>query len=387
MDLVQRGINCGAIVDPWNLLGFDGNFGLFPAQSNTVRDHRVDDLVELMEQILGYGSQLLSEAAARDNQPLCGRIKLQLHYIANWWHQFAPHEVSSAGAVNPKEIVGAAELVAQAMSLWHQGGAAAGDMAFWAKHAKLFDSPQAYALVIDALMQRDDLGTAMALLIHWLSRAEQIPLRNGDQSFCEFAHRWFACLHERAGQQAAKKKVSDENWTRARRFLELIEANADTYWRIPDFHPGEAWTSLDPSGAFEEVEELPDVQDAGHSSLYDAAYDEMVYRDSTDDGRDDALYEANVTPEDELECEVDRIALRLDFLQTVASLWRGAATLDVLPQIEVPGNPLNQEPLRARRALLGHWVAQAQANREQLSGLLQSVTRYRLPPRAAIPRR
>ena len=50
-DWIHRGIACGAIVDPWNILGFDANFSLFPALENSVHDHRVDELVALMEQV------------------------------------------------------------------------------------------------------------------------------------------------------------------------------------------------------------------------------------------------------------------------------------------------------------------------------------------------
>ena len=45
----------------------------------------------------------------------------------------------------------AAEHVAKVLNLWHKGGAASGDIKFWAPHAELFQSPQAYALVIEAL--------------------------------------------------------------------------------------------------------------------------------------------------------------------------------------------------------------------------------------------
>src|SRR5262249_25759159 len=41
-DLLRRAIDCGAVVDPWNILGFQGQFSLFPAMENSVRDHRVD---------------------------------------------------------------------------------------------------------------------------------------------------------------------------------------------------------------------------------------------------------------------------------------------------------------------------------------------------------
>jgi hypothetical protein len=47
------------------------------------------------------------------------------------------------------------------MNVWHKGGAATGDVAFWAPHAEMFDSPKAYALVIEALLDRGDLVASM----------------------------------------------------------------------------------------------------------------------------------------------------------------------------------------------------------------------------------
>ena len=58
VDLLNRGIDCGAIVDPWNMLGFDGNYSLFPALENSIHDHRVDELVQLMEQIFDLYARL-----------------------------------------------------------------------------------------------------------------------------------------------------------------------------------------------------------------------------------------------------------------------------------------------------------------------------------------
>ncbi len=52
-DYLHRAIECGALVDPWNILGFQGQFSLFPSPENSVPDHRLEQLVELMEQIVG----------------------------------------------------------------------------------------------------------------------------------------------------------------------------------------------------------------------------------------------------------------------------------------------------------------------------------------------
>jgi hypothetical protein len=248
MSRLKRGIHCGAIVDPWNILGFDANYSLFPAVENSVRDHRVFELVEVMERIFALCSRLWSEAAASSKEDMCAAIRKQFLSIVNWWRQFAAHEVMAVDAVDADEIFQAAELVAEALALWQQGGAAAGDIGFWAEHAELFDSPKAYALVIDALMQRLDYDTSTALLVHWMSQAEFIPLQEGDASLHNLVYRWIAeqkGLLRTSDQSDEQSEIPPEKiWNRIRKFYDFIEANADNYWNVPKFDinrkPGES---------------------------------------------------------------------------------------------------------------------------------------------------
>ena len=95
MSRVKRGIHCGAIVDPWNIIGFDANYSLFPAVENSVRDHRVFDLVDTMDRIFATCSRLWSEAAASDREPMCESIRKEFLEIVNWWRKYAAHEVMS----------------------------------------------------------------------------------------------------------------------------------------------------------------------------------------------------------------------------------------------------------------------------------------------------
>ena len=57
-------IRCGALADPWNLLGFQALFPLSPAQEDSLRDQRLDELVQVMEQVFHLYARLSSEAAA-----------------------------------------------------------------------------------------------------------------------------------------------------------------------------------------------------------------------------------------------------------------------------------------------------------------------------------
>ena len=194
MDLLNRAIRCGAVLDPWNLLGFDAQFSLFPALENSVHDHRADELVALMETIFGFFSRIWSAAAAEDKHDLCQQIRQQFRDLADWWRQFAAHEVSSVDAVDADEIFRAAQHVAESLNLWHKGGAATGDVKFWVPYAHLFDSPKSFSLVIEALLERDDFVASMSLLIHWLSVADDVPLEQGVSSFHQLSQQWLLKL-------------------------------------------------------------------------------------------------------------------------------------------------------------------------------------------------
>ena len=69
-DHLQRGIDCGAIVDPWNILGFQGQFPLFSSREDSVLDQRVEILLQLVEGMLEGYSRTLQESAARAQKPL-----------------------------------------------------------------------------------------------------------------------------------------------------------------------------------------------------------------------------------------------------------------------------------------------------------------------------
>ena len=230
---LKTGISCGAIVDPWNIIGFDANYSLFPAMENTVRDHRVFDLLDIMDRLFGLLSRITSEAAATDNDNIREDADKEMRLIVDWWRKYAAHEVSSVGAVDPEDLYEAASTVSQALSLWYKGGAAAGDMEFWAPHAEILDSPKAYTLVIDALIQRQDYQTCSALLVHWISQSEMVPLELGDSSFHNLMFRWIAEQKMMLGSADVEER--ERVWKRIRKFYDFLEVNAGDYWQVPDF--------------------------------------------------------------------------------------------------------------------------------------------------------
>ena len=383
--LLQRGIECGAIVDPWNILGFDGNYSLFPATENSVTDHRVFDLVEFVERVLELCSHVWSESAAHDLMELCDRVREEFEGIVDWWRKYAAHQISSVDAVDPDEIFSAAELVAKALNLWHKGGAEAGDIAFWSEHASLFDSPNAYALVIDALMQRHDYVTSMALMVHWLGQAEHIGLQQADSSFHLLVNRWIT--EQKDLLAAASLDEREMIWSRIQKFYDFLEANAEHYWDVPKFQLDLRRSSHTPQprDTHPENDEPPPPEgeslgesDHGHHGLFEAAYEDFVYVDSTNDGFEGSVFDS-APSDDELKPEVERVMDRLEFHGSIANYWRIAATVS-LPAFN--GSRPSDEVcarLAQRRDIFEHWVAQAKSNRRQLDDLLESVHSYQLP--------
>lgn len=373
VDLVKRGIQCGAIVDPWNILGFDAHFSLFPSLENSVRDHRADELVALIDRLLALYSQIWSAAAAVDDKELSQRVSRQFKDTATWWHQFAVHEVSSVEAVDSLVVFRAAERVAQALNVWHKGGAAAGDVAFWQPHAEMFDSPKAYALVIDALLSRGDYVASMALVIHWLGQAEQIGLERADASWHDQAQRWLGEMTSLTGSEAADDEAAAKRWDTARKFLDYLEANAEGYWSVPDFRLGGAKNG---NGA-QAAGGAGELDDEQASDRFESAYEGMVYRDSTDDGVEGSIFDTDESSHDELLSESKRVADRLAFLSTIVRLWKLSVISPVFRAVIARDRACPQRT--ARTAALHRWIQQAEEFRAALARLLTVVRDYKIP--------
>ncbi len=367
-DLLMRAIRCGALVDPWNVVGFGGNFSLFPALENTVHDWRVDELIELVEQVLDLCARGRSEAAAIDNAEAENAVSEILSRIAAWWDQFATSSVDNVKRLVAKEVEVSANLVAGALNAWHKAGAAAGDIAFWRMFVDQFDSSKSFQLVIEGLLDHGDTVASSALMMQWVSQKDRTPLEEGDSSFHRLAHQWLSCVEQ-------KQADTDQDlWPEVERFFTHLEANAEEYWEAPVFELGDAESPpLDdrPTGAAE-----PGGSATDDSGLFDAAYDEMVYRDSTDDGveGDTAGGDGYHDPQhEEWETEVDRLELRLEFLTTVGRLWKQAATT---------WGPAGAggDASAADGGVFDEWLRRASLNESQLLDLLETVDRYRLTP-------
>lgn len=381
VEILHCGIQCGALVDPWNILGFDAQFSLFPATENSVHDHRIDELIALMEEVFGLYSRAWAETAGGDNAALAERIAKDYRSLANWWRQFAAHEVSNVEAIDALDAYNAAEHVARALKLWHAGGAAAGDIGFWAPHAQIFDSAQAYALVIEALLDQSDHVAALGLLIHWLGEAARVPLEQGDSSFYRLAERWLLDVRRSDLPSDAEPLldtvpgVSGPTWRLIRKFFDYVEANAEIYWQTPTFElasrggGGENGAAGGPELAdpFAGDEEEDD-----EDGLFSAAYDGVVFHDSANDGIEGQIFETGDATEDELINESQRVTDRLSFMSTLAKMWKHAGLSRLHESCAA-------EMSEERGAAMRHWIDKLRRNRCELMDLVEQVRGYRIP--------
>ena len=392
-DLIERGIQCGALVDPWNVVGFGGNFSLFPAIENTVHDYRVDDLIQLVEQLLGLCSRAWTEAAAIDDSQHEKIFSEMLGRLTTWWDQFATPMVGGVRHLLAKEIEVSTNLVAGALNAWHKAGSAAGDIGFWGMFVDQFDSPKAFQLVLEALFEKEDVVASMALLMRWLCQVDMTPLEDGESSFHPLADRWLTIVESRG------LETGEDQWPLIAKFFDHLEANAEEYWDAPRFELGiyrdpddplddllgddlteEELFDEGPDGGSEDEDDAYDDSSFEEGSLeeeeeddlglFDAAYEGVTFEDSTDDGMESSTYD----PTDdetrlEYEEEAQRLESRLAFLKTVARLWKHAASAWGV-QGATPDD--RNEKLKA-------WRRAAAERCAQLGQLLEAVHKRRLP--------
>ncbi|QDS94314.1 hypothetical protein FF011L_30930 [Roseimaritima multifibrata] len=401
VDRIKRAIYCGAVVDPWDILGFGGNYARFHDIESSVHDHRVDEIIQLTDYLFGYMARVWSEAAARDDKDQYEHLAKIYRETAEWWRQFSAHTIDDLQATDPLESYESAQLVARGLRVWHRGGAAAGDVSFWAEHAAMFDSPRAYALVIDALLERRDFVASQALLIHWLSNSEEVGLRRGNSSWPLLAQRWLHRLQQASRQHyGGSDELSpvpegspppagiDRPWSLVRRFFDMVEANAESFWSPPQFScggkpPKRDWDrTLADLDAELTTDEDNEDDDEDPKDLFAAAYEDVTFRDSTDDGMDGAIFDESSTEDDNqdsLDLESRRIGEHLEFHVALARMWVMAADMGTATSQEA-ARADNPALLEQRDQKLVEWASQASINRRGLLELLDSVRSYRIKP-------
>ena len=366
-DLLKRGIHCGALVDPWNILGFGGQYPRFQALEDAVRDTRIDDLIHIIEQLFNLYGRLLSEGAAAGTFKADKDLAKEMRRLAEWWDRFATLGVSDIDHVNGAEATQSAEHVAKSLTRWRQRGQGAADLGFWREQLDGFRTAKSYALVVDALLYIEDFRAAASLLMTWLSQAEEVPLVDGDHSFHHLALHWMLGISLAAAEQNESPhppEVKDDRLLdQVIKFFDHLEANAEEYWHVP---------TLDLLGTGDSDDDI-DAQEADkdhdkEDSIYSAAYDEMVYKDTTDDDVEGEVLDAMPRQDFDLLHEAERLETRLLFLSTLARLWNIATRClragQTSPEIE---------------QRIAAWLKRAKQNDGDLRGLMDVIHEHEVP--------
>lgn len=299
--LINRGIDCGALADPWNILGYQGLYPLFQSREDSTHDSRNEDLIDALTRQFDLYSVLLAAAASSGDAKIQSALTKSVRKLAAWWDKFATYEVNDVPRLHGGERADASLHVAKALADWNRrdrGGESGSneDIAFWRDRREGFTSAPAFAQVIEALLRQQDWRAALALLIAWLSEAETVPLEDGTASFHELAAMWLE------GAMASESRD-----TLVPRFFALLASNAEDYWGVP---------------------EVPVVTSGGsRDGDMESAYEGVTFKDSADDNEDGAVAGGGQPNRDQFNLEeiARDLEKRLAFLSAVADLWRAAA--------------------------------------------------------------
>ncbi|MCA8992218.1 MAG: hypothetical protein KDA88_09585 [Planctomycetaceae bacterium] len=325
-DLLKRGVECGALVDPWNILGFHGQFPLFAAREDSIPDNRVETLLDLMEGVFGIYSRCLGEAAAQGHLELAVKVSNVFQSQAEWWDRFGSSVIEDLPKVLGTESWESATNVSDALGKWREAGEAAGDISFWRQHVERFQSAQAYALVVSTLLDKQDFVASMGLMMQWMSQLSDVGFESPHHSIFELLIRWM----RDATRRDPEPLTAAERPVMIRRLLDFLEANAEDWWGVPSMFGEEkdmAPESFD-MGQYEDLEGLEDESDDDEDNLFSAAYDDMVFRDTADDGNwgntvDDQGPGVRTTMFEQINRDMEP---RLKFLLAVGHLYQLAAS-------------------------------------------------------------
>ncbi len=325
-DLERRAIECGAFVDPWNILGFQGQYPLFANREDTVPDVRVESLIELKERIFSFYATVLREAAMAGRQDVIDRVSVHFQVQAEAWDRYATTTVEDIPHLYGVKTYESALVVAKTLAAWKTSGETENSIAFWNKHLELFDSQIAYHNIVQVLLEKKDLNASLGLLMQWLNQTEESASVQFDDSFSTALLEWTHVLQTDVAD-------SQQLFQRYRRILELLEANAGQRWGVPRLSFDVA---ADPSEGREEDQDWwdkpavegpwnEDGEEAEEESPFAAAYEGVTFRDSADDGQEGSLSDTSAPwADNEFEQWTRSYEPQLKFLQSLADIQQQA---------------------------------------------------------------
>jgi hypothetical protein len=366
IDLLHRGIQCGGFADPWNILGFQGLFPLFFTREDSIPDNRIEVLLDMVSHLFDNCALVMIEAAATGRRDVHDRVLGQFRELATEWDRYATTTVADLTPVEGLKSVEAATRVARVLAEWRTAGESAGDISFWRQHVEDFDAPASFAQVVSTLLDRADHVAALGLLMQWLSSADSVPLENGPHSIHRLLHRLL--------QGVCDQPDPATRWLGLRRLFAFLEANAGTFWDVPGLSEfverhREA-RRREPADEDLDLDNL--FEDRTDEDVLEAAWEDVSYRDSTDDGNTGDTMDQGAGPgTTEFELLYRQIEPRLKFLHCVGSLWGIAAV--AVSRLRASGQALEQLDDHLRE-----WIDAIRGRLSGLSDLVMEVRDYEI---------
>lgn len=372
--LIKRGIECGALIDPWNILGFAAQFQLFQSREDSIPDPRAEILLEIMEQMFQLYSRTIREIAVSDTHQDLTIVRQRFEILTQQWDKYATHVVDGLPQVLGVIQYKASQQVAEVLKDWTKSDSR-GDLAFWKTNIDRLDGEAALEQVVETLLDCEDDVAAMGLLMLWLNRVDEDGLDSSQNSVSHSLLRWMNLTITKSIQQG----TPEESFQRFRRMFESLEANAGTLWRVPKLdsmrNSDEQETiSLDDAFRPNDEELESEYDDTDEESLFNSAYEGMVFKDSTDDGIEGSIDDSPAPGMDptELEHLQRRLEPRLRFLHTVSQLWSFTAEF-LLFHSKVEDNT---NLISLHQEIIDDWYSQTRSMQNDLLELLTAVWNY-----------
>jgi hypothetical protein len=358
IDLIHRAIECGALIDPWCILGFAGFFPIFEHTREAILDHRVEQLISLVRTTFQRLAALRRATAASGDDAVDEAAAKLASDFAEWWDQFATTTVSDVNSFLGRDECEASTIVNLVLKSWRKEPEAAQGLAFWKRHAESLNSATSYAFLVETLLQHQDATAAMALLVDWASRAEEVGLGTGEQTFQIVALRWFQTIWR------AQKDIKNR-WTWTRKFIDYLEANCESFFYVQNLA-----ALLKQAGVSSSHSEKSDDEE----DIWSAAYEGVIFRDSANDGHEGATLDDEIS-DFELASLFSEIADRCGFL-SATMLIRYDALLAAFHAIsELPD----------ASSTLATWYTYVCETEKGLLQLAEEIWRYPVTPAYANP--
>ncbi|MFM9058378.1 MAG: hypothetical protein ACKOSQ_04535 [Planctomycetaceae bacterium] len=315
-DLLFRAVECGAAVDPWNILGLSAQFPLHEPGGESLPDPRVDDLVHAVDSILSGYAAVRRQAALAGARDAAARAAGGLERLGSWWDRFATTTVSGVPHLSGREVAASAAEVIAALERRRESAPAPPPLGFWRREVASFTTPRSHAQAAEELLREGDIDGAMGLLVHWASLLEGDAIGRTGPVWLAAATRWLDLAAAASGPEAR---------ARVRRFLELVEANTSAVVDVVEAAAAGGGPTRD--GDREAGED--DDQADGTERLA-AAYESMVWRDSADDGVDGGMIDVDLPDGAQagdlgaLEDAAELLAGTLGLLRSAVTAWCAA---------------------------------------------------------------